>query len=74
MASRRGPIKAIVDIERVILIAIWHMASSGRAYRDPGPDFYTRLNPDRAKNRALAQLRSMGLDVTITPRTTPVVE
>ena len=35
VASRRGPIKAIVAIERDILIAIWHMASSGRAYRSP---------------------------------------
>ena len=34
---------------------------------DPGDDFYTRLNPDKAKNRALDQLRKMGYDVTLNP-------
>jgi transposase len=72
VAARRGPIKAIVATERVMLIAVWHMASTGVAYRDPGPDFYARLNPDKAKNRALAQLRTMGYDVTITPTKTSV--
>ena len=30
---------------------------------------YTRLNPDKAKNRALDQLRKMGYDVTLKPHT-----
>lgn len=72
VAARRGPIKAIVATERAMLIAIWHMANTGVAYRDPGPDFYARLNPDKAKSRALAQLRKVGYDVTITPTKTSV--
>ena len=35
-----------------MLIAIWNMLSAGELYNDPGDDFYTRLNPDKAKNRA----------------------
>ncbi len=67
IASRRGPMKAIVAVEHAILIAIWHMATTGTFYDDPGGDYYTRLHPDRTKNRALAQLRDMGYDVTLTP-------
>jgi transposase len=67
VAARRGPIKAVVAVEHAILVAIWHMATTGMLYDDPGPDFYTRLHPDRAKRRALEQLRTMGYEVTLTP-------
>ena len=67
IASRRGPIKAIVAVEHAILIAIWHMLTNGELYNDPGVDFYTRRNPDRAKRRALDQLHAMGYDVTLSP-------
>ena len=67
IAQRRGPVKAIVAIEHAMLIAIWNMLSTGTLYNDPGADFYTRLNPDKAKNRALDQLRKMGYDVTLNP-------
>ena len=65
IATRRGPVKAIVAVEHAMLIAIWNMLSTGTIYVDPGDDFYTRLNPDKAKNRALDQLRKMGYDVTL---------
>ena len=68
IASRRGPVKAIVAVEHAMLIAVWNMLSTGTTYVDPGDDFYTRLNPDRAKNRALDQLRRMGYDVTLNPQ------
>ena len=48
-------------------IAIWNMLSTGEPYNDPGSDFYARLNPDKAKNRALDQLRRMGCSVTLHP-------
>ena len=67
IATRRGPVKAIVAVEHAMLIAIWNMLTTGAFYSDPGDDFYTRLNPDKAKNRALGQLRKMGYDVTLNP-------
>jgi transposase len=45
IASRRGPLKAIVAIEHAMLVAIWHMLSDGALYADPGDDFYTRRTP-----------------------------
>lgn len=50
-----------------MLIAIWNMLTTGTVYDDLGGDFYTRRNPDTAKNRAIDQLRKMGYDVTLTP-------
>jgi len=67
IAARRGPVKAIVAVEHAMLIAIWNMLSTGTVYSDPGGDFYARLNPDKAKNRALDQLRKMGYAVTLNP-------
>ena len=68
IASRRGPVKVIVAVEHAMLIAIWNMLTTNAPYRDPGADYYTRLNPDRARNRAIAQLHQMGYDVTLNPR------
>jgi len=67
IAARRGPIVAIVALEHAILIAIWNMITTGAFYAEPGSDFYTRLHPDRAKERALDQLRQMGYAVTLEP-------
>ena len=67
IASRRGPLKAIVAVEHAMLIAIWNMLSTGEIYNDPGDDFYSRLNPDKTKSRAIDQLRKMGYDVTLKP-------
>ena len=69
IAARRGPVKAIVAVEHAMLIAIWNMLTTGTLYCDPGDDFYTNLNPDKAKNRALDQLRKMGYAVTLNPLT-----
>jgi transposase len=65
IASRRGPMKANVAIQHTMLIAIWHMGRYGTLYEDPGADFFTRLHPERAKNRALHQLEAMGYQVTL---------
>ena len=67
IASRRGPIKAIVALEHAMLIAIWNMLTNGVFYDDLGGDFYARRNPDKTKQRALAQLKQMGYDVTLRP-------
>jgi len=72
IASRRGPIKAIVAVEHAMLIAIWNMLTNGVFYQDLGGDFSSRRNPDKTRQRALDQLRQMGYDVTLSPLTTAV--
>jgi hypothetical protein len=58
IASRRGPKKANVAIQHSMLIAIWHMGTTGTLYDDPGADYFTRLHPDRARKRAIHQLEA----------------
>lgn len=65
IASRRGPKKANVAIQHSMLIAIWHMGTTGTLYDDPGADYFTRLHPGRAKKRAVHQLEAMGYRVTL---------
>jgi transposase len=69
IAARRGPLKAIVALEHSILSAAWHMLADGECYADPGADYFTRLDPAKAKNNAIKKLNSLGYDVTITPAT-----
>ncbi|WP_255771840.1 IS110 family transposase [Pseudarthrobacter sulfonivorans] len=69
IATRRGPMRAVVAIEHSILTAAWHMLSHGVIYTDPGADHFTRISPSRAKNNAIKQLNSLGYNVTITPVT-----
>jgi hypothetical protein len=58
--------KALVAVEHSILTAAWNMLANGECYTDPGPDHFMRLDPDRAKNRALRQLKQLGYEVTVT--------
>lgn len=67
IASRRGPIKAVVAVEHAMLIAIWNMLQTGTTFTDPGADFFTKRTPNKAKSRAIEQLRSLGYTVTLEP-------
>ena len=68
IAARRGPVKALVAIEHTLLTVIWHMLTRDIGYTDLGGDYYTRRNPDKTKQRALAQLRELGYTVTLEPQ------
>lgn len=70
IAARRGPKKALVAIERVILTATWNMLANGEIYTDPGPDYYLRRDPDKARNRAVRQLKTLGYEVSLRPAST----
>ena len=67
VASRRGPMKAIVAVEHAILIATWNMITTDTTYHDPGADYFIRRNPARARQRAIDQLAKMGYEVTLSP-------
>jgi len=65
VATRRGPQKANVAVQHAMLVAIWNMGTNGTLYDDPGADYFTRLNPERARTRAVQQLESLGYAVTL---------
>jgi transposase len=43
------------------------MGRTGAEYDDPGPDYCTRHDPERAKQRAMNHLRRLGYQVTLNP-------
>ena len=69
IASRRGPMRAIVAVEHAMIIAAYNMPTNGDFYRDPGANYYTAHHPARTKARAVNQLETLGYRVTLEPLT-----
>lgn len=67
ISARRGPMKAVVAIERAMLVAVHEMLIHGDFYRDPGADYYTTRQPGPTKNHAIRQLEALGYHVTLEP-------
>ncbi len=63
--SRGGPKKAIVAVQHAILVAIWHMFSTGAMHEDLGPDHFRTRDRERRKRYLLNRLRRLGLDVRV---------
>ncbi|MGY4544278.1 hypothetical protein ACVWY0_004222 [Arthrobacter sp. UYNi723] len=59
--------KALVAVEHAILTAVWNMLRTGELYKDPGPNYFTRLQPAKTRTHAINQLEAMGFTVTIEP-------
>jgi transposase len=69
IASRRGPMRAIVAVEHAMIIAAYNLLTNGDFYRDPGASYYTARHPARTKARAIDQLETLGYRVTLEPLT-----
>jgi transposase len=68
IAARRGANKATVAVAHSIVVAAWHMLSTGTPYNDLGPDWArSRRDPEREVRRLVARLQALGHNVTITP-------
>lgn len=65
LKTRRGHKKAIGAVRHSIIIATWHMLTTGEIYRDAGSDYFTRLDPDKQTRRLIAQLEQLGHIVTL---------
>ena len=50
-----------------MVVAAWHMLSTGEPYNDPGSDYFaTRLDRQRHTKRLTHQLEQLGYIVTLT--------
>lgn len=67
LLPRLGNDRAIVALQRDILVAVWHMLSRDEPYRDLGADHYERLEPERTRRNAVAQLQRLGYRVSLAP-------
>jgi transposase len=63
--ARRGANRASLAVAHSLLVAVWHMLTTGETYTDPGADYYTRRDPARTTRRLIAQLERLGHTVTL---------
>ena len=69
LVRRQGKQKALVAIERSILIIVWHLLADPSArFVDLGADFYDqRVNTERRTRDLVRQLIALGHQVTLSP-------
>jgi transposase len=67
LRPRIGHGRALGAVKHSMLIAYWHMFTTGETYRDLGGDYFQRRNPERATRHLVTRLQALGHDVTLTP-------
>ncbi len=65
LRPRRGHTRALGAVKHSIIVACWHMLTTGETYREAGGDYFTRLDPDKQTRRLIAQLERLGHIVTL---------
>jgi transposase len=69
LRPRIGHSRALVAVQHSMLVAYWHMFTTGETYRDLGGDYFHKRDPERATRRLIAQLQALGHKVTLEPAT-----
>jgi transposase len=64
VCAHRGYNKALVATQHSMIVAIWHILSTGEYYRDLGGDYYSRRSPERTIRRKIKDLEAAGYQVT----------
>ena len=69
LVKRTGKLKALVAIERSILVIVWHLLADPNArFVDLGSDFYEqRVDKDRRTRDLVRQLMALGHQVNLSP-------
>ena len=65
LRPRRGHKKALGAVKHSIIVACWHMLTTGELYRDLGGDYFRTRNPERLTKRLVKQLEALGHTVTL---------
>jgi transposase len=67
LARRRGRNRALVAVAHALLVIIYHVLKYKVEYRDLGPDYFDRLEPERVRRYLVKRLQSLGYEVTLSP-------
>jgi transposase len=65
LKPRLGHGRALGAVKHSMLIAYWHMFTTGETYRDLGGNDFQRRDPQRATKRLVAKLEALGHHVTL---------
>src|SRR5207244_10206793 len=68
LAAKRGKKRALVAVGHSLLVVIYHVLKHGVEYRELGPDYFDRLEPERLRRYLVKRLQGLGYDVTLSPR------
>jgi transposase len=68
LAPRRGNKRALVAVGHSLLVIIYHVLKHNVEYRDLGPDYFDRLEPERLRRYLVKRLQNLGYDVTLSEK------
>jgi transposase len=68
LASKRGKKRALVAVGHSLLVIIYQVLKNNVEYRDLGPDYFERLEPERLRRYLVKRLQNLGDDVTLSPK------
>ena len=67
LRPRIGHGRALGAVQHSIIVAYWHIFTTGETYRDLGGDYFRKRDPERATRRLIAQLQALGHKVNPEP-------
>ena len=67
LRPRTGHRRALVAVQHSMLVAYWHMFTTGETYRDLGGDYFCKRDAERQTRRLVVQLQALGHQVTLQP-------
>ena len=65
LKPKRGHKKAPGAVKHSVIVACWHMLTTGELYNDLGGNYHRRRDPARITKRLVAQLEALGHTVTL---------
>ena len=68
LRARRGPVRAVMAIAHKLLIAAFHMLSTGEAFRDLGEGYLDQIARKRSTTKLVQRLSNLGYDVMLVPK------
>jgi transposase len=67
IARGRGKNRALIAVAHSMLVAIYTFTTAGEPYRDPGVDYFDRLNKERLEKSLIKRLEKLGHRVFLEP-------
>ena len=68
LATRRGKKRALLAVGHSLLVIIYHVLKRGVEYRELGPDYFDRLEPERLRRYLVKRLQTLGYEVSLSPK------
>src|SRR5581483_2712592 len=67
LRPRIGHSRALLAVQHSMLVAYWHMFSTGETHHDLGGNYFRKRDPEKATRRLIAQLEALEHKVTLEP-------